>query len=168
MASRGTWRGMVGHGHRAAGRANSRVSATGGGGRRRLAAVPGRCRSPRVEPNETTISAANVARLRPAWIASVLQYPPVEPVVAGNRLYVASYNEATFQLTIKAKNAATGATLWTQSVRSDPLVDIAGEVHNVDPRLAVAGGRLFVASSDTVDAFDAASGRSCGGRSCSA
>ena len=50
--------------------------------------------------NETTISAANVARLHPAWIASVLQYPPVEPVVAGNRLYVASYNEATFQLTM--------------------------------------------------------------------
>ena len=109
--------------------------------------------------NETIISAANVARLHPAWIASVLQYPPVEPVVAGNRLYVASYNEATFQLTIKAKNPATGATLWTQSVRSDPLVDIAGEVHNVDPRLAVSGGRLFVASSDAVYAFDAASGR---------
>ena len=41
----------------------------------------------------------------------MLQYRPVEPVVAGNRLYVVSYNEATFQLMIKAKNPATGATL---------------------------------------------------------
>ena len=90
------------------------------------------------------------------------------------KLHLFSDNELTFALTNRGHNLGIISEPGRRDrhfrvatrqpgaryMRSDPLVDISGEVHNVDPRLVVAGGRvLFVGSSDAVHTFDAASGR---------
>ncbi len=108
---------------------------------------------------ESTISAGNVARLRPVWIDAVLHHPPVEPLIVGDRLFVVSHDATNDRLTLKAKDLRTRATHWSRTVYSPSLVDGWGNEYNNSPRLAVAAGRVFLAAEGTVYAFEVSSGR---------
>jgi outer membrane protein assembly factor BamB len=86
-------------------------------------------------PDESTISAANVSQLHQVWRTPDLDdQQQSQPIVAGNRLFVNTGSNGTLNLNVF--NATTGARLW--------MAD-SGEFSTSTP--AVAGSLVYVGDS---------------------
>ncbi len=95
----------------------------------------------------TAISPANVARLAPAWFADLsgISHRAFEatPIVVGGRLYVST----PWSVAI-AYDARTGRELWRYDPKVPRAVAAKGCCGPVSRGVAVAGGRVFLASYD--------------------
>lgn len=89
----------------------------------------------RYQPNETTISAANVAALQQKWVVTTGGDVSATPAVDDNKVYVPDSAGNLYAI-----NRATGAVVWTASIAA--ATGISNDYSRTTP--AIAGNLLIV------------------------
>jgi polyvinyl alcohol dehydrogenase (cytochrome) len=106
----------------------------------------------RSQPNEHTINAGNVDALVPKWIATTTGDVSATPAVANGVVYVGDFGG-----TLWALDAATGATIWSDSIPA--ITGNAGDYARQSP--SVDGNVLIVGTNKggNLLGFDTATGK---------
>ena len=100
------------------------------------------------------VTAANVARLQPAWVVStgVTNGHEAPPIVNNGVMFVATPGNQVIAL-----DAKNGATLWRYK---RPLADDVVLLHGTSRGVALSGGKVFFAAAEAVlVALDARTGK---------
>jgi outer membrane protein assembly factor BamB len=105
-------------------------------------------------PNETILSASNVASLTPQWSFKASRAITGEPIIVGGIVYEVSWDGYMYAI-----NAATHQQVWktllgTFSLPSCPYIGTQGPTATA----VVQGGVVYIGSGNTFYALDAATG----------
>jgi outer membrane protein assembly factor BamB len=83
----------------------------------------------RNNPDETTITAANVGGLEELWSTDTGQGAVGEPLSAGGKVYVATSGGGTAEHRAAALDAVSGAVAWSSDLLLDPQHELFDPVH---------------------------------------